>query len=119
MRALYRHYYQSAAGLIYILDIASRDSWITHGQTDELTRLLSEPQLIGLPLLILGNKADLPTAMSQEEVEEYLDFTSIRKTREVMVRRISALAHKKDTAPINDSFDWLKQHIRSSRKPLL
>jgi signal recognition particle receptor subunit beta len=115
MRALFRHYYQGAAGLVYILDIAARDHWNMMGSSDELIRLLSEPQLLGLPLLILGNKADLPTAMTQEEIEDFLDLKMIQKTRQVTVRRISIQNHRADPEPINDSLSWLKKQIEHGK----
>jgi signal recognition particle receptor subunit beta len=120
MRPLFRHYYSTTNGLVYILDISTRDSWYIESQKDELQRLLSEQDLIGMPLLILGNKVDLPSAMSQEELEELVNLKSIRRTRAVEVRRVSVLSHKLDAEPINSAFKWLKTQMNHpSRKPAL
>mmetsp|Transcript_11957 Transcript_11957/g.19465 ORF Transcript_11957/g.19465 Transcript_11957/m.19465 type:complete len:166 (-) Transcript_11957:144-641(-) len=119
MRPLFRHYYKDTSGLIYVLDINEKDNWYVGRQKDELERLLAEPDLIGLPLLILGNKADLPAAMSQEELENYVDMRAIQKTRPVSVRRVSIMSYKTDPEPINSSFKWLRnQFSTESKKPL-
>jgi ADP-ribosylation factor-like protein 8 len=34
----------------------------------ELHALLEKPQLAGIPVLVLGNKKDLPTAMDEKEL---------------------------------------------------
>lgn len=116
MRALHRYYYPCTSGLIYILDCAARDEWSSLEQLDQLQRLLSEPELIGLPLLILGNKADLPTAMSQEELERYVNLKSLQETRVAAVRRVSATSFKSDPGPVLDSLRWLRSQLSHSNK---
>ena len=102
--------------MVFVIDIAARDKWNTSISTNELERLLAEPSLIGLPLLILGNKADLLTAMTQNEVEELVNLKSIQRTREASVRLVSATKHATDATPIKDSFSWLKQQINDSKQ---
>ena len=110
-RPLFRHYYSETAGIIFVIDMATDDSWYKDRSKDELTRLLSEPDLIGIPLLILGNKADLPTAMSQLDFEEFVDLSTIQKSRAATVRRISVISHKLDPEPIRSSLGWLGKQI--------
>lgn len=40
----------------------------------ELHELLSKPSLVGIPLLVLGNKNDLPTALSTNELIDRLEL---------------------------------------------
>ena len=40
----------------------------------ELHALLDKPSLVGIPLLVLGNKNDLPSALSEEEITERMQL---------------------------------------------
>ena len=46
--------------------------------TQELQSLLSKPQLEGTPVLVLGNKKDLPGALDSKQLIEQMDLDSIR-----------------------------------------
>lgn len=64
IRALWRHYYQGTTGLIFVVDSCDTDRLAPDdhhpwGSKYELERLLSEPELAGLPLLVYANKQDL------------------------------------------------------------
>ncbi len=76
-RPLWRHYFQKADVLIFVVDSNDRDR--IEEVKDELWRLLGEDELNEIILLVLANKQDLPNAMSTEEVTEKLDLTSIKE----------------------------------------
>jgi len=42
------------------------------GAKTELKNLLEKPQLAGIPILVLGNKNDLPGALSVEQIIDRL-----------------------------------------------
>ena len=70
--------------------------------TDELHELLSKPSLDGIPLLVLGNKSDLPEKLSVDELIEAMDLKSINH-REVSCYGISA----KEETNLDAVLHWL------------
>ena len=50
----------------------SQDLDKLEGAKTELKNLLDKPQLAGIPILVLGNKNDLPGALSVEQVIDRL-----------------------------------------------
>ena len=46
----------------------------------ELHALLERPQLDGIPILVLGNKCDLPNAIGVEQIIDVLSVTSLSCT---------------------------------------
>jgi ADP-ribosylation factor-like protein 8 len=51
-----------------VLDAADRDK--LDAARTELRNLLDKPQLANIPVLVLGNKNDLPGALTVEEIIE-------------------------------------------------
>lgn len=52
----------------YMVDAADTDK--VEASRNELHNLLAKPQLEGIPVLVLGNKRDLPTALDEKEIIE-------------------------------------------------
>lgn len=71
----------------YIVDAADKVS--LPAATDELHELVSKPTLEGIPLLVLGNKSDLPGKLSVDELIDSMDLKSITH-RDVSCYGISA-----------------------------
>ena len=71
----------------YIVDAA--DPSLLPASSDELHELMSKPTLEGIPLLVLGNKSDLPGKLSVDELIEAMDLKAI-ENREVSCYGISA-----------------------------
>lgn len=69
---------------------------------EELHVLLEKPALEGIPILILGNKSDLPEHLSVDELIEALDLKSITH-REVSCYGISA----KEETNLDAVLQWL------------
>ncbi|KAJ3052273.1 ADP-ribosylation factor-like protein 8B [Rhizophlyctis rosea] len=74
----------------------------------ELHGLLEKPQLANIPVLVLGNKNDLPNALSVEEVIEQLGLKTITN-REVACYSISA----KNATNIDITMNWLIKNAKS------
>jgi ADP-ribosylation factor-like protein 8 len=70
--------------------------------TKELHDLMSKPSLAGIPLLVLGNKSDLPDKLSVDEVIEAMELKSITR-REVSCYGISA----KEETNLDAVLHWL------------
>ncbi|KAI9207586.1 CPS1 protein [Polychytrium aggregatum] len=75
IRPLWRHYYNGTQGLIFVVDSADRDR-IDEARV-ELFRIITDPEMEGVTLLVLANKQDLPGAMNPEELTEKLKLRTL------------------------------------------
>ncbi len=50
----------------YMVDAADRDK--LDASRNELHSLIDKPQLMGIPVLVLGNKRDLPSAVDEKDL---------------------------------------------------
>jgi GTPase SAR1 family protein len=66
-RPYWKHYYQNAQAVVFVVDSASSDEEMTVSR-EALHEALSHPALQGLPCLILGNCQDKPGARSTSQV---------------------------------------------------
>jgi len=71
--AYYRHCVSSVSWIIelfvsYMVDASDVDK--IEASRNELHNLLAKPQLEGIPVLVLGNKRDLPAALDEKEIIE-------------------------------------------------
>jgi len=63
---IWSHYYAAADGIVFIIDSADRTRFEEAGEA--LTRLLEDPALAHVPIAVLGNKIDIPSAASEDEL---------------------------------------------------
>jgi len=77
MRPLWRHYYQNTEGIVFVVDANDKDRIID--VKDELTRILAEDGLLGLPVLVFANKSDLDNAYSASQLATLLPVGEDRK----------------------------------------
>lgn len=54
----------------FVVDAADRDK--LEAANTELKNLLEKPQLVNIPVLVLGNKNDLPEALTADQLIEAL-----------------------------------------------
>ena len=69
---------------------------------EELHILLNKPTVEGIPLLILGNKSDLPGKLSVDDLIEALDLKKITR-REISCYGVSA----KEETNLDAVLQWL------------
>uniref|UniRef100_A0A673FP48 ADP-ribosylation factor-like protein 8B-A n=1 Tax=Sinocyclocheilus rhinocerous TaxID=307959 RepID=A0A673FP48_9TELE len=77
---------------------------------NELHNLLDKPQLQGIPVLVLGNKRDLPNALDEKQLIEKMNLAAIQD-REICCYSISC----KEKDNIDITLQWLIQHSKSRR----
>lgn len=65
-RRIWSDYYAAVDGLVFMVDAADRTRY--RESREELAKLLIEPALANVPIAVLGNKIDIPTAASEEEL---------------------------------------------------
>ena len=84
----------------YIVDAADKAAMPV--AMEELHALLEKPVLDGIPLLVLGNKSDLPDKLSVDELIDALNMKAISH-REVSCYGISA----KEETNLDAVLEWL------------
>jgi len=87
IRPYWKNYYQNTDAIVYMIDSADRRR--TDEAAEELTSLLEEELLAGVPVLVYANKQDLLNAMTAAEVMKELDI-SAEKGRWIHVAACSA-----------------------------
>ncbi|KAG9353240.1 hypothetical protein JZ751_017816 [Albula glossodonta] len=93
---------------IYMVDAADREK--IEASRNELHNLLDKPQLQGIPVLVLGNKRDLPSALDEKQLIEKMNLAAIQD-REICCYSISC----KEKDNIDITLQWLIQHSKSRR----
>eukprot|EP01001_Neometanema_parovale_P010620 NODE_6856_length_812_cov_174.660377_g6620_i0.p1 GENE.NODE_6856_length_812_cov_174.660377_g6620_i0~~NODE_6856_length_812_cov_174.660377_g6620_i0.p1 ORF type:complete len:202 (+),score=40.82 NODE_6856_length_812_cov_174.660377_g6620_i0:47-607(+) len=102
-RTMWERYCRGVNAIVYVCRTR------VDSATTELHELLSKPALAGIPLLVLGNKNDLPNALKVQDLIDAMDLKSI-KGREVCCYSISA----KNEVNIDMTLDWLIKHAKKS-----
>ena len=69
-RSMWERYCRGVNAIVYVVDAA--DKYKFELSKKELNELLLKPTLSGIPLLVLGNKNDLPEAVTAEELMDTL-----------------------------------------------
>ncbi|DBA96453.1 hypothetical protein WJX77_002454 [Trebouxia sp. C0004] len=105
-RSMWERYCRGVQAIVYVVDAADHDGLDSGRQ--ELHELLQKPSLAHTPLLVLGNKNDLPGALSTTELIERLDLKALQD-REVCVYSISC----KNQTNIDKTIEWLMKHAKS------
>jgi len=102
-RSMWERYCRGVNAIVFVVDAADHDKFETAKK--ELHDLLSKPPLQNIPLLVLGNKNDLPESIGVDEIIDQLDLKAIQG-REVCCYSISA----KNSVNIDMTLDWLIKH---------
>lgn len=97
---MWERYCRDVSAIIFVVDAADRDAMPV--VAEEVHALLSKPSLVGIPLLVLGNKSDLRAKMSVDELIETLDLKSVTH-REISCYGISA----KEETNLDAVLQWL------------
>jgi ADP-ribosylation factor-like protein 8 len=105
-RSMWERYCRGVQAIVYVVDAADHDN-MDQAKT-ELHDLLTKPSLANIPLLVLGNKNDLPGALSTNEIIDRLNLKGLRD-REVCVYSISC----KNQNNIDITLDWLTKHAKA------
>merc|ERR1711907_186364 len=102
-RGMWERYCMRVSAIVYVVDGADHKN--VDISYEELHELLGKPALKNIPLLVLGNKRDLPEALPEEAIIERMHLKDITD-REVGFYTISAKAQDN----IETTIDWLIQH---------
>ena len=108
IRSLWKHYFQGATALIFVVD--SADSSRIEEATKELHKLLDEELLKNIPLLVYANKQDLPQKLTIQEVSERMQLFK-EKSRAVLVQGCSAVGGE----GLYPGLDWLATQLSKKK----
>merc|ERR1711941_29016 len=73
-RRIWKDYFATIDGIIFLVDAADRTRF--NEAREELSGLLDEQALSQVPFVVLGNKIDIPTAASEDELRNALGLYS-------------------------------------------
>ena len=85
-----------------------RYTFVFQASRNELHNLLEKPQLAGIPILVLGNKRDLPNALDENGLIEKMNLNAIQD-REICCYSVSC----KEKDNIDITLQWLISHSKS------
>merc|ERR1711904_585988 len=69
-RRIWKDYFATVDGIIFLVDAADRTRFSE--SKEELSHLHEEQSLASVPFVVLGNKIDIPTAASEDELRQAL-----------------------------------------------
>merc|ERR1712157_87829 len=73
-RRIWKDYFATVDGIIFLVDAADRTRF--QEAKEELSHLLEDQALASVPFVVLGNKIDIPTAASEDELRSVLGLYS-------------------------------------------
>ena len=102
---------------MFLVDATDRDRFSESKK--ELDGLLSEDALSKVPFLVLGNKIDIPTAASEDEIRHYLGLTNYTTGKgkvsleDTTIRAIEVfMCSVVRRMGYREGFQWLSQYIK-------
>ncbi|KAL0213155.1 hypothetical protein RCL1_006781 [Eukaryota sp. TZLM3-RCL] len=114
-RRAWREHYVGASAVVFVVDAADPSRF--NEAREELFSLLNNSLLSNIPFLILGNKIDLPNAVSEQQLKSELGLTMLCSGKDE--RRLSP-----DMRPLevfmssilartgySDGFKFLSRHL--------
>jgi len=105
-RSMWERYCRGVNAIVYMVDAADQDK--IEASRNELHNLLERPQLAGIPILVLGNKRDLPGALDETGLIERMGLSAVQD-REICCYSISC----KEKDNIDITLQWLIAHSKS------
>eukprot|EP00126_Sphaerothecum_destruens_P007412 Sdes_comp19833_c0_seq1m12042 len=104
-RTMWERYCRGVNAIVFMVDAGDLER--LSAAKSELHMLLEKPQLDGIPVLVLGNKNDVPSALSVENLIHELNLKAITN-REVCCYSISC----KNQSNIDITLQWLIKHSK-------
>ncbi|THD28485.1 GTP-binding ADP-ribosylation factor [Fasciola gigantica] len=100
---------QTTPTQIYVIDSADKKRFEETGE--ELSELLAEDKLVGVPFIVFANKQDLLTAESADKISDALGLLTIRD-RPWQIQGCSALTGK----GIQEGMEWVIKSVNTRGK---
>lgn len=107
IRSLWRHYYRSTQGLVYVVDASDRERLAI--AREELHAIIADEEMQRSVVLVLANKQDMPNAVSVVQLAEALDMRSLNMPWYVQ----GTCAIRGDG--LHDGLDWLVRIVHEQQ----
>jgi len=115
-RRIWKDYFATVDGIVFLVDAADRTRF--NESKEELSHLLEDQSLASVPFIVLGNKIDIPTAASEDELRNSLGLfghmtygreakkgdSNIRPVELFMVSVVRRMGYA-------EAFQWLSQFL--------
>ncbi len=108
MRNVWKYYYSSIEGIIFVLDATRTDR--VQDARDELLNLLANEEAKHIPVLVFANKQDLPSALKSHEIIEMLGIGDYVNKKPVSIVRVQEASAKNDQGLL-EGFEWIVDKI--------
>ncbi|CAF0884192.1 unnamed protein product [Adineta steineri] len=108
IRQYWHHYFANTDVLIYVIDSSDRKRFDETNQ--ELSELLEEEKLNGVPLLVFANKQDLLNAAKASDITDGLSLHQIRN-RPWQIQGCSAYTKE----GVKEGLEWVSKTVVSNR----
>ncbi len=105
-RQLWKHYYEGAKGIVFVVDSADRER--LPEVKDELQKVLVEQDLSRMRMLIIANKQDLPGALRAKEIRDALGIPFEHESK-IRIQEASAKRYE----GLLEGFTWLVHEIET------
>ena len=112
IRPLWRHYFVGTEGLVFVVDSVDKSRF--NEARDELNWILDCDEMVGVPLVVLANKQDLPNACNPSEVTEKLGLTMV-KNRKWYVHGTSALSGEGVLESVSELSRLVREYQKGQR----
>ena len=113
-RKVWSQYYAEVDAVVFLVDTTDHERF--KESKNELDALLKTEELSDVPFVVLGNKIDLPTAVSEDELREYYGL------RQTYGKQVSGNKNAKQPIEVfmcsvvrrqgyKEAFQWLSQFL--------
>jgi len=117
-RRIWKDYFATVDGIIFLVDAADRTRF--NEAKEELSRLLEDQMLASVPFVVLGNKIDIPTAASEDELRNAIGLHShmtygreVRNKNDTGVRPVELfMVSVVKRMGYAEGFQWLSQFLK-------
>ncbi|KAJ3435415.1 adp-ribosylation factor [Anaeramoeba flamelloides] len=109
IRPIWRHYFTGTQGWIFVVD--SNDRARIDKARNELHKIISDPEMKEILILIFANKQDLPNVMTPAEITERLELHKLRD-RNWFVQPTCAI----NGDGLYEGLTWLSTNIKDKKK---
>ena len=113
LRPLWRHFFQNTQGLIFVVD--SSDLERISEARQELSNVLENPEMEGVPVVVIGNKQDIPRALKAHDIAQKLSLLQ-QKANPWHVQEACAKNGEGIYEAMHKLSDMVKDFEKSSRK---
>lgn len=108
MRNVWKYYYSSIEGIIFVIDSTRADR--IQDARDELLNLLANDEAKHIPVLVFANKQDLPEAIKSQEIIDMLGIGEYVNKKPVSIVRVQESSAMKDEGLLQ-GFEWIVDKI--------